>query len=1032
MIEQATMGADRVRGTAEPVPMPSGSVTEPRSAGPEKDRNCPAELLLRSLDAAQRRAVTHGEGPLLVVAGAGTGKTRVITRRVAWLIATKRARPSEILALTFTDRAADEMQARVDVLVPYGYVDTAIHTFHGFGDRLLREFGFELGLPSDPRVLTRPEVVVFLREHLFELGLDRYRPLGDPTRFLDALAGLFSRAKDEDVDAEEYLAHARRLLETAEGLPEDQTGPGAPTAAAGTSRAPRAAALEEARNQLEIATAYARYQGLLAGSGLVDFGDQLHLALRLLREHPAVRERLRRRYRYVLVDEFQDTNRAQLELLALLAGERGNLTVVGDDDQAIYAFRGAAVRNILEFHERFDARVVVLRRNHRSRAPILEAAGRLIRHNDPERLEVREGLDKRLVATRRSRRAAPVRDHRFATAADEADFVAAEVTARIRRGVPPREIAVLVRANADADPILRALNLRGVPWQFSGASGLYSCPAVRRLLAFLRTVANPDSTLDLYALATTEPYSLGGQDLTRLVEESRRTHRPLWLLFEEIAGGTRRDISPETARPIERLVSDVRAALVLSHRRPAGEVLYDFLRRSGTLAALAAHPADASDAVDVARFFDIVGRQSALLADPRVPFLVPHLATLLEAGDDPAAAHDDEEDAVSVLTVHKAKGLEFRVVFVAGLVDGRFPVRARREALALPEGLDAASDGEASDGLAEERRLCYVAMTRARDELVLTSAADTGGRRLRRVSPFVAEALDLPLAVASGAPGGRGAAEAVMPATAGTDRLARFEPVEPPPSGSRSPHPPAVLSFTQVDEYLACPARYRFRHLLRLPTPAHHAITYGIALHEAVAAFGRSQIQGRPLTEAGLLEVFTRAWSGLGFLSREHEEARLAAGRKALVRFRDAALVSARRPIAVEEPFSVALDGVRLQGRFDRIDEGPHGVVVTDFKSSDVRDRGRARERARESLQLALYALAWRAREGALPAETELVFLDSGIAGSVPPDAARLDRAVGRVREAADGIGRGVFDARPNSMTCRYCPFREICPSSAA
>ncbi len=1021
--------------------VPPGPPVRPDDAHPEPDRTRPeperadaALALLRNLDGAQRRAVTHGEGPLLVVAGAGTGKTRVITRRVAWLIATKRARPSEILALTFTDRAADEMQARVDALVPYGYVDTAIHTFHGFGDRLIREFAFELGLPSDPRVLTRPEVVVFLREHLFELGLDRYRPLGDPTRFLDALASLFSRAKDEDVDPDAYLAHAHRLLAAAEALPDGE----AAEAAGPRARTSPAAALETARNQLEVATAYARYQRLLAASGLVDFGDQLHVALRLLREHPAVRERLRRRFRYVLVDEFQDTNRAQLELLALLTGERGNLTVVGDDDQAIYAFRGAAVRNILEFRERFAARVVVLRRNHRSRAPILEAAGRLIRHNDPDRLEAREGLDKRLIAVRRAQRATPVRHREFRTAADEADHVASAVADRIRAGVPTREIAILVRANADADPILRALNLHGIPWRFSGASGLYSRPAVRRLLAFLRTIASPDSTLDLYALATTEPYALGGADLTRLVEACRRAHRSLWSLFEEIADGARQNVPPAVVGSIERLVADVRAGLAMSHRRPAGEVLYDFLRRSGTLAALATRPSDASDAVDVARFFEVVGRQSALLADPRVPFLVPHLATLLDAGDDPAAAQDDDGEAVSVLTVHKAKGLEFRVVFVAGLADGRFPVRARREALSLPEGLDASSDGDDGGSLAEERRLCYVAMTRARDELVLTSAADTGGRRLRRVSPFVAEALDLSPAVPAAArlsePCDGHDAGTVGTAAAGAVAVARalagFEPVDARSNVPRAPRPPEALSFTQVDEYLACPARYRFRHVLRLPTPAHHAITYGIALHEAVAAFGRSQIQGRPLSEAGLLEAFARAWSGLGFLSRQHEEARLAAGRAALLRFRDAALRSDRRPIAVEEPFFVTLENVRLQGRFDRVDEGPRGVVVTDFKSSDVRDRARARERARESLQLALYALAWRAREGTLPAETELVFLDSGVAGGVVPEAARLERAAARIGEAADGIRAGAFDARPDSMTCHYCPFREICPSS--
>ena len=985
------------------------SVEEPTAA---------AGALLRDLDGAQRRAVTHGEGPLLVVAGAGTGKTRVITRRIAWLIATRRARPSEILALTFTDRAADEMQARVDELVPYGYVDTAIHTFHAFGDRLVREFAFELGLPSDPRVLTRAETVVFLRERLFELGLDRYRPLGDPTRFLDALAGLFSRAKDEDVDPVTYLEHAQAMVAAARSSldaagADGGAAPGQPSAAA-------RAAIEEAESQLEVARAYGRYQELLATSGCLDFGDQVHLALRLLRDHPAARERLHRRFRYILVDEFQDTNRSQLELLELLAGTRGNLTVVGDDDQAIYAFRGAAVRNILEFRERFSARVVVLRRNHRSRAPILDAARRLIRHNDPARLEVREGIDKRLVAVRRARRPLPVRHRAFATASDEADFVAEEIARRLQTGARPSEMAVLVRANGDADPVLRALNVRGVPWRFSGASRLYARPQVRRLLAFLRAVANPDSTVDVYALATGDPYGLGGLELSRLVEAARRTSRSLWTVLQETADGRSTGLSEGTRTGARRLVEDLTAAATLSHERPAGEVLYDFLRRTGTLASLAAGGAEVEQAVlDVARFFEVVRRQSDLLPDPRIPFLVPHLRTLAEAGDDPGVAPGDAVDAVSVLTVHKAKGLEFRTVFVAGLADGRFPMRARRETLALPGGLDASTDLETADDLAEERRLCYVAMTRARDELILTSAADTGGRRVRHVSPFVAEALDQPAAVVEG--------------TRDLRALDRHRPADPlPPGPPTAGLPGGGLSFTQLDDYLSCPARYRYRHVLRLPTPPHHAITYGIALHEAVAAFGRSQLQGRPLSEDGLLEVFARAWSGLGFLSREHEEARLRAGRAALVRFREGALVSPLRPLAIEEPFTVTLDGIRLQGRYDRIDEGPEGVVITDFKSSDVRGESRAHERARDSLQLALYALAWQARERVLPAVTQLAFLDSGVTGRVVPDLGRLARAAAKTRDAAQGIRAGDFGARPDPVSCRFCPYREICPSSAA
>ncbi|HEY7523623.1 MAG TPA: ATP-dependent helicase, partial [Candidatus Limnocylindrales bacterium] len=633
--------------------------------------------LLRGLNPDQVRAVTHGDGPLLVVAGAGTGKTQVITRRIAWLIGSRRARPSEILALTFTDKAADEMQVRVDQLVPYGYTDTAIGTFHAFGDRLIREFALELGLPPDVRVLSRPEVVIFLREHLFELELDAYRPLGDPTRFLSALATLFSRCKDEDVAPEHFLAHADRVaadaMAVADALAATDDGTDADREAAD-------ALAEEAGKRSELARAYASYQRLLGGNGLIDFGDQVNLPLRLLRVSPAIRAAVQARFRYILVDEFQDTNRAQAELVALLAEPHRNVTVVGDDDQSIYKFRGAAISNILEFQERYrGARAVVLRRNYRSRPPILDAAYRLIRFNDPDRLEVRAGVVKRLRAERPAHDAPPVRHEAFASGAEEADWIAAEIGRRVAAGARPREHAVLVRANSAADPILRALNVAGIPWRFSGASGLYARPEVRLLLAFLRAVADPTSSVDVYALAASEGYGLGGTDLTAVVNMARRRNRSIFEILEELEDqpGILR-LSADTRAAASRLVADLRAYAAMAHERSAGEVLYAFLRSSGLLARLAAASTSAAEEAlgNIARFFDIVRTQSAILADDRAVFLARHLGTLIEAGDDPATADiDPDADAVAVLTVHKAKGLEFPVVFLPGLVTDRFPAR---------------------------------------------------------------------------------------------------------------------------------------------------------------------------------------------------------------------------------------------------------------------------------------------------------------------------------------------------------------------
>ncbi len=1008
----------------------------------------------------------HGDGPLLVVAGAGTGKTQVITRRISWLIATRRARPSEILALTFTDQAADEMQVRVDQLVPYGYTDTAISTFHAFGDRLVREFALELGLPADVRVLSRPETVVFMREHLFEFELDEYRPLGDPTRFLDALVTLFSRAKDEDVSPDAYLAYAAQLAGDAAAASGVVGARG--DAATEAERDSAAALEEEARRQGELARAYARYQSLLAASGAIDFGDQVSLALRLLRESPAAREVVQQRFRYVLVDEFQDTNRAQAELVALVAQRHRNVTVVGDDDQSIYKFRGAAISNILEFRERYrSAKVVVLRRNYRSRTPILEASYRLVRHNDPDRLEVRAGIVKKLVAERGGDGAPAVRHEAFATGAEEADWTARDIAQRIRDGARPQDVAILVRSNAAADPVLRSLNLEGIPWRFSGTSGLYARPEVKLLLAFLRVMADPASSVDVYALAASELYGLGGTDLVDIVQMARRRNRSVFEVLEELGRqpGILR-LQPGTRAAAVRLVADLQAYVELAHQRPAGEVVYAFLKGTGWLKRLAeAETVAAEEALsNIARFFDIIRAQSALLTDDRAVFVARHLQTLIQAGDDPPTADiDPDANAVAVMTVHKAKGREFPFVYLPGLVSGRFPAVGRREPLGLPLALVNETLPEGDYQLQEERRLFYVGMTRARDELVLSHAADYGGQRARRVSPFVLEALDLP--VASGVAGAGAKSASPLERMASLERAETVPTEAAPRVGRPRSGEPLMLSFYAIDDYLTCPLKYKFAHLLRVPLAPHHSIIYGSALHAAVSEFHKRHARGDVMSEDALVEAFTAAWRNEGFLSREHEEARLAAGRAALHRFREEQLApGAVIPAYVEREFGFMLDGDRVRGRYDRVDitprapgddmpaadEGapaepasgadvveptlglaPERVVITDYKSSDVRDPVKARQRAKDSLQLSIYAMGYEAMTGRLPDAVALHFLESGLVGTAPVQRKRIEKARESVRTAAAGIRARDFAARPDHMSCTYCAFREICPSSA-
>jgi DNA helicase-2/ATP-dependent DNA helicase PcrA len=982
-------------------PVSSFPVLLPPAAPPASQA---AAGLLRGLNREQRSAVTHGEGPALVIAGPGTGKTEVVTRRVAWLIATKRALPREILALTFTDNAAQEMQARVDVLVPYGQADAAIHTFHAFGDRLLREHAFELGLGSDVRLLSRPELIVFLREHLFELGLERYRPLGDPTRFLGALVDFFGHAKDEDVGPKDLELHATALAATALDAADAEA---------------RAAIVDLANGRSELARAFNSYTRLMAAHGHIDHADQVAAALTLLRTRPSVAAELGRRYRYVLVDELQDTNKAQVELVVAISTRNHNVMAVGDPDQGIYGFRGARADNVQRFTRSLArARTIRLRRNYRSLAPVVRAAQNVLRAAHP----VVAGLGQQ-VAHRRGA-GTPLRHLSFATPEAEADAVAAEIERRILAGARPADFCVLLRANSDSADFARSLRVRGIDVDTGSRGALVDVPSVRALLAFVRLVADPRDSLEAFTLAAAEPYALDSATLGRLLTSSRRRNRTLLDALREARASGDPSISDETRRHATLLVDHVDKAVAMSATSTSGEVVYDYLRRSGALARLAAANADSpSDARSVARFCELLRSRAALLDQDRIAFLAP----ALELSDVTADLDGDAVDrnAVRVLTVHRAKGLEFRTVFVSGLVDGRFPVRSRPPVLSLPDELtaDVVDDARA---LSEERRLFYVAVTRARDEVILTSHEfGPHGRGRRRPSPFITEAIDAPVATLEAA--------SPIPAPATDDQLARILVPPTPAAAAAASEARLTLSFSQIDEYLTCPERYRLRYDIGIPTPPHHALSYGTAIHQAIAAFHTAQARGSVLSEDELIEELRRAWQPDGYLSREHEDARFAAGADALRVFR-AQQISAggTPPTAIERPFSFRLGRDEIRGRIDRVDASADGAVITDYKSSDVRDQKRADTKARDSLQLQVYALAYQAETGAVPKRVQLHFVESGVVGSTTPTAERLDKARDKLAAAADQIRARRFGPKPSAIACGYCPFRTICTSSAA
>jgi len=976
--------------------------------------------VLEDLNEKQRRAVTTTQGPLLIIAGAGTGKTTVITRRIAYLIEKKLAKPSEILALTFTEKAASEMEERVDVLVPYGYVDTWISTFHAFGNRVLAENALDLGLPPDFKVMSFPQQVLFFQQNLFAFELDYYRPLSNPTKFIGAILSFISRCKDEDISPDDYLKHVKKLA-------------GSSTRADFTKEEWK---IEIAR-QRELASVYSRYEELKKAAGKLDYSDLIGLTLGLFRRRPTVLGEYQEKFKYLLVDEYQDTNYSQNELVKMLSNSHKNICVVGDDDQSIYKFRGAAVSNILKFTKDYPkAEQIVLTENYRATQELLDSSYRLVQHNNPDRLEVKNKIDKRLKSIRKEVGRPPL-EYFGETISEEADFVASEIEKLIdnKKGkLKYKDIAILVRANAQADPFLHSLNLKGIPNKFVGSSGLYSQAEIRLLISFLTVVSNFDDSLNLYSLATSEIYQLPMKDAIVSADLARRRNKPLSYIFRHIEA-EELEISEEGKEVIEKINKDLTESIELSRKENAGRVLYDFIKKTELLTRLEkAGEAEAAIKIqNIAKFFDKIKEFIELAQNESSRQFIEYLETMRLAGDDPATAEFDPDlDAVNVMTVHAAKGLEFSVVFMVNLVADRFPSRERAEPIALPEELIKETLPQGDFHLQEERRLFYVGSTRARNSLFYTWSRDAGGKRLKKVSPFVLEALDKPVS------------QAVPQKKSPLEKIEQFALA--PRQVEKKGQAPALLRLTQasIDDYETCAYKYRYAHVLRIPILRHHAVIYGFALHSAVAFFYQNKMKGRTPNLDEVYSVLENSWVAEGFLSAEHEEKRLLQAKEVTRAFWEREKTSTDLPTYVEKPFRFSLRGegvdVLVTGRYDRVDERDGRARIIDFKSTEKRTEEQLKKTAKESIQLKVYTLAYYRNFGVVPEFVGIYDLDSGIVAGYEPNKEAIEETQREVLEVAKAVKLDLasdsFKANPKYFgrlpACYYCAYSAICPFSLA
>ena len=619
---------------------------------------------LATLNQAQREAVQHTEGPLLVVAGAGSGKTRVLTHRVAHLVEDLKVKPNQILAITFTNKAAGEMRERLERMLGATARAIWILTFHAACGRMLRREAERLGYRSTFSIYDDQDQVRLVKACLEELGKDpkRFSPRG--------IHSQISRAKNELVSPEDYLARVASFW--------DQT----------------------------VAEVYELYQRRLHASNAVDFDDMLMLTVQVFERFPEALAHWQKSFRYILVDEYQDTNHAQYRLLQLLGAEHGNVCAVGDQDQSVYGFRGADIRNITEFESDFPGtHVVTLEQNYRSTNSILRAANAVIEQNTerkPKHLfsDLGEGE--------------PVHVVELEDEHSEARFVAAEIAGLIDQGLSASEIAVFYRTNAQSRVLEDVLVRQDVPYQVIGGPRFYERAEIRDATAYLTVLVNPSDAGSLLRIANRPRRGIGDTSLARVVSHADTTGRTLW---EALADPEAAGVTSAACRAIRGFRLTMESLMAQAQDLPVDEVLERMLEKTGILDTYEAERTiEARGRIE--NLQELVGVAREYRQQTADASLAGFLQDISLVSDQDTIA--DDRGLVTLMTLHNAKGLEFKAVYAIGMEEGIFPhMRSIEE-----------------QGVEEERRLCYVGMTRAMERLTMTHTLSRSlwGRRSYNLS----------------------------------------------------------------------------------------------------------------------------------------------------------------------------------------------------------------------------------------------------------------------------------------------------------
>lgn len=909
----------------------------------------------------QESVIAHGAGPLLIVAGPGSGKTEVMTSRVAHLIINKGVDPKRILVVTFTNKAADQLKDRIQEKVKTDIEDMQVSTIHSFCNRILTENINKAGLKRGFRVLDGNQQFLFVYANRKELGLDVIKK-GRVGEFIREVISTYNRCTEYLVNPDEFIAEVEKQLESEE---DDKK-------------------LDYLQEWLVVARSYRRYCGLLLERNFVDFSFLLKHVFDILDRNNDVLKKIQDTYEHVLIDEYQDTNRLQHLLLKKVTKPEDNICVVGDDDQSIYRFRGASVRNFLDFRDEFrTTKELQLAQNFRSTKKIVNASAALIAHNPrKERIRKRlytENIDGDDILLIHSE-----------TALEEAETVADKIKSLETEGAIDEfsDVAVLFRSvRSHAGPYLEAFKEREIPYVVIGDGKFLERPDVRDLVHIFSFLANSKKwadkflsckTLGLTRETTNVLKKYGGElhalktdkDLARIGIESKKDRKKLVVLLE-----TKRKV-------LERKHDDILS------------VFFDVLEAVGSLQAYSSND---EDLLNLALFTSIINDFDDHAGSNNMFYFLRYLEDLGYGAID--EKRSEVEGAARIMTVHQAKGLEFPVVVLGAAMEGRFPIRFRGQQYPIPDACLKRIQSLTQDiHIMDERKLFYVGMTRAKDLLII-AAADKVTKRGNGPSRFIAEIASADDACLS---------PEVCPSCCGRDTHTK----------SANHKERKRLSYSGIQTYIACPLRYWYLMECGFKVPQAIFYSFGTSLHNALEDIHNLAKAGHKVSEKKIKELYDENWIPFGHRGRKAEDKHKAAGLQYILNYFRNHRDSFHEIHKVEELYTFPSGDFLISGRVDLLRrKADNQLEIVDFKTYKSTWPDYA-------LQLRIYAMACSEKErvGSLCVH----YLKEDDCDFVSWGEDEYDETQTRIADILEGISKGDFSPRVTGA-CRKCEFAGIC-----